>query len=178
MVFRGRGGRQDMTVTVERAVHDFLTSTTVKGIPRVFRDSPCCVRLLWLAAFIFGSSVAASLLYRLITTYCRHELVISVHENTTLHQFPDLTLCNLNPLASVHISTERIRDLIHPDGDLLHVQDGVSPALIFEYLFRNNLTSKDNLMLFIVGCKWTIHRGRYELHTPDLTKEMRYLEIF
>ena len=157
--------------TIEKSSKKFITSTSLKGISRAYRNKSRVLQLAWLAGTMFGLVCAIYILYAIMTSYFRYDTVTDVkHCSDCKPKFPDITVCNLNmlgwlaDLAQLKISynyDQYINILWHK----LNLEAGTETEL--DQLFSttayfNNLSpqvlqfmkSEDNINDFVHQCVW------------------------
>ena len=101
---------------MNRRVLQFLQSTSVKGIPRIFRTKSYFLKTLWVVSVVSFLCVTAYHVYILTCVYFEYDSVISTEEyNVDLTgstpeavRLPDMTFCNMNPFA---VDTRSITDI-------------------------------------------------------------------
>ena len=101
---------------MNRRVLQFLQSTSVKGIPRIFRTKSYFLKTLWIVSVVSFLCVTAYHVYILTLVYLEYDSVISTEEynvdltGTTPEavRLPDMTFCNMNPFA---VDTRSIADI-------------------------------------------------------------------
>ena len=99
---------------MKSAFRHFLETTSVKGVPKVAKSRSKCVQLLWLVALVFGLVVAAYFLVSLFVFYFKYTANLQyVERHVTAEEFPDITLCNLNPFANSPYGTTDIERLLN-----------------------------------------------------------------
>ena len=123
-------------VNLKAHVKTYAEHSTIKFLPRLIRAKSKIHKVLWIITFIIGTSVASYLLAGLLKTYTSFEKTLSVTaEEGARPPFPDVTLCNLNPLWN------------HADGwGLLARVDGVPYQLRYDqyiYLLYKTLHSSE-----------------------------------
>ena len=79
----------------------FCKTTSVRGIPRIFQAKSRVVGVLWLTAFLTCFAVMSWQLSVILVRYFQHQVntVIVQAPSWQTPTFPDVTVCNLNPLA-------------------------------------------------------------------------------
>ena len=103
--------------TVKGILRYHAETTTVKGVPKILRTQKPALKCLWLFAVLLGGSVAFFQLISLLITFFSHPTTTKVKEVQQAPEYPDVTLCNLNPL------TKTLSSNITPDDyskKLLH----------------------------------------------------------
>ena len=160
----------------------FLESTSMKGVPKVARAPSVCLRALWTIALLLGLSSATYFLSGLFEVYCKHSANLQlIEQSLTSEEFPDITLCNLNPFANTPYGTEHIDDLITtlttsyndqfqqyldaPTYDVFHdmlFRAYLRPGKLFELLAdelpRDGFVETRNLL---VNCEWATDAKGY-----------------
>lgn len=90
-------------INVLTALKQFCRTTSLKGVPRVFRSDVAYIRLLWAVAVVCFLSLAMLQAYNLVDKYLQHGTVLYSQqyyysEQTATSQsawFPALTICDL-----------------------------------------------------------------------------------
>lgn len=78
-----------------------IESSTIHGIPSIFRTKRHFMKLIWLVSFIVSVSICSIYIIRAFTEYFDYDTVTKfkiVNEVPTL--FPTVTFCNINPFVS------------------------------------------------------------------------------
>ena len=73
----------------------FLLSTSIKGIPRVFKGRTLLHKVVWLMTVIAGFSLGTYQLSKLIASYMDYDVTTKLRIVTDYNKFPDITLCTL-----------------------------------------------------------------------------------
>ena len=94
--------------TVRQIFHKFLSTTSVKAIPRLIKSETSVSRLLWFLAFVWGASSAGYFLYKLIVVYISYSVTLVTLELEDSASLPDITACSLNPLANLPASIHEL----------------------------------------------------------------------
>ena len=112
-----------------RRVLQFLQSTSIKGIPRIFKTKSRFLKALWITCVISFLGMTAYQVYLLVHGYLEYESVMSTTEyNVDLTgathkkvRLPDMTFCNMNPFAvdtrkitgvpSLEVYSQRVREM-------------------------------------------------------------------
>ena len=89
----------------------FLTTTTVKGIPKIILAKTRCLSMLWLTTFVFGALVGGYFVDQLLQGYFNHEVIIITSRIVSPVTFPEITICNLNPLANLPLTKQEIDNI-------------------------------------------------------------------
>ena len=77
----------------------YAEQSSIKCVPKMIRAKSLLHRVLWAASFVIGSSMAIYLLHGLWGLYFSYAVTLSVvTEEGAQPPFPDVTVCNLNPL--------------------------------------------------------------------------------
>ena len=145
---------------MKRRLLQFLKSTSVKGVSRIFRTKSSFLRTVWLISVVSFLSVAFYLTYLLTKGYLEYASVISLREynldltGTTSDalRLPDITFCNLNPFA---ISTHNLTNI---------------PSLEAYHQRAMNMTACD-------GCSSEQQKALQELRVELLTTSGYYIHI-
>ena len=81
---------------------NFIENTQVKAVKRIYRSQHIVLRFLWFAALAVGLVCAVAQLWELLRDFLDSPLTSSSKRvaDPTLENFPDVTVCNMNPLMS------------------------------------------------------------------------------
>jgi len=128
------GAKQEFSLKMR--MKTYAEHSTIKFLPRLMRANSFLHKILWVLTFIIGTSVASYLLAGLLHTYTSYEKTLSVAaQEGARPPFPDVTVCNLNPLWN------------HADGwGLLAQIEGVPNLLRYDqyiYLLYKSLYLSD-----------------------------------
>ena len=178
-------------------VREFLETTSVKGVPKVVKSRNKCLGALWLAALLFGLGVAAFFLTKLFINFFSYGANLQLSEEpVTAADFPDITLCNLNPFANTPFGTNDIDQLFrtvnqawnpmlqhyygNPNFDIFRslpdFKEVLRPGKLLEFLTENlpenGYNETRNFLLF---CEWVTDiedydcsgNARVQLYTTD-----------
>ena len=147
-----------------KILHDFLSTTSLKSIPKVVKAQTYWMRVLWIFAFFVGASVAGAYVFTLVYSYSKYETTTIVKVSSRELLFPDATVCNLNPLANLPLPTKTIQNYrfsLDPSFHLIenstlfhYAEELLMPDVLFEnYLSRHQAPAKD-LTTFVIDCVW------------------------
>jgi len=104
----------------------YAERSSIKCLPRLIHAKSPLHKVLWFITFIVGGSVASYLLSGLIRTYISYETTLSVTaKEGGKPPFPDITVCNLNPLWNNAPGW----------GFLAHVDGSPQPLTYDEYIY-------------------------------------------
>ena len=106
----------------------FLKSTSIKGVPRIFQTKSYFLRTLWTISTISFISMAVYQTCLLTREYLEYPTIVSIKERNldlvgATHQairLPDITLCNMNPFA---VDTRNITSLPSLESYYLRVRE-------------------------------------------------------
>ena len=84
--------------SVKRTLRSYAETTTVKGVPKVLKSQKLPLKILWFSAVVIGGSMAAYQLAILLIKYFQYPTTTKLKEVQDRPGYPDITLCNLNPL--------------------------------------------------------------------------------
>ena len=85
---------------VKEHLKQYGQTTSIKGISRIIKSQHSALKILWLIALLFGASIAIYGLVSLVSSYLKYETITQIsHCSDCRLEFPDVTLCNLNPLS-------------------------------------------------------------------------------
>ncbi len=95
-------------MVVVEELRQFVSTTSLKGVPRMYKSPTMVLRLTWAVAVSSFLVVAAYFSVNLIAEYVSHPTVLSVSERPIVEviyednkRFPDVTVCNMNPFSSL-----------------------------------------------------------------------------
>jgi hypothetical protein len=74
-----------------------LTSTSLKGIPKIVQSSTVFQRILWTLAIVIGTGVSVYNVWILLGSFFSYSASLNVVKTPRTATFPDVTVCNLNP---------------------------------------------------------------------------------
>ena len=107
----------------------YCQATSVKGVSKAVKSKHVPSRLLWLLAVFCGACIAGFLLVTLVMAYLKFESSAQIIQCSNCKpQFPDVTVCNLHPLALLslfHDDLLQFYDYFH----VLHVMHGRLKAI-------------------------------------------------
>ena len=87
---------------IKTVLRTYVETTSLKGVPKIFKSKSIPLRILWGIAFLFGFAVALLFLINLFTNFMSNQVTTNMKLcNDCKAPFPDLTVCNLNPLGSI-----------------------------------------------------------------------------
>ncbi len=86
-------------------VKEFLTSTSMKGVPRIIKSPNICLRGMWFIAVITSLGICMLQANSLVASYWKYPKITSITEhyiNMAHGSIPptEVMICNLNPIAS------------------------------------------------------------------------------
>ena len=154
-----------MMACCTEALHECLTTTGVKAIPRVVKAKTTYHRILWISAFLLGLGIGAYFSHSLLRSYFSHAKIIVTQPLSNATKFPDITLCRSSPLASLHLDDENIHPLQSEKGwQSVPWEDEIQhwkyyghhvpePVLLENIIMAPNFSSK-MLMPMIVAQEW------------------------
>ena len=70
----------------------------MRSVPRIVRAPSWVQRILWMFALLVGASMTTYQLYNLLSMYFSYRTSINMVHVKSAAPFPDVTVCNLNPL--------------------------------------------------------------------------------
>ena len=138
------------------ALQYFLETTSVKGVPKLVKASNWCLRLLWMLALIFGFGTAAYFLTSLFISFCNFSTSVQLNEIPVHSEdFPDITICNLNPFANTPYGTKHLEELFdtarNEYNPALRAALGDSSFDLFKQPLFQEMIRPGKLMEFIVN---------------------------
>ena len=178
------------------AVRYFLETTSVKGVPKLVKASNWCLRLLWTLALIFGFGTATYFLTSLFISFANFSANVQLNEIPVHSEdFPDITICNLNPFANTPYGTKHIEELFDtarnehnptlraalgdPSFDIFKLplfQEIIRPGKLMEFIVDEFPEKGYNeTKQFLLYCSWDTDIENYDclgtatiqLHTTD-----------
>ena len=84
--------------SVGRLLRDFCETSSMRSVPRIVRAPTGVQRLLWVFALLVGVGMTSYQLYHLLGLYFSYRTSINMVHVMNAAPFPDVTVCNLNPL--------------------------------------------------------------------------------
>ena len=169
----------------------FLQTTDLRGVPRIVKSSHPITRGLWLVAV---AACLVLMLYQTVTllvNYYDNDVTTHFEENQIKPEFPDVTLCNINPYNAFEKFQEtygeyvakvdqlkKAYEVAHPDSSLRDARiDVVWSELRSKrgYIANNprfqkrGYTAEDN---FIVGRLWYDWQYYSDAHVAPLDSEV------
>lgn len=147
----------------------------MKGVARLVKSKTRLVRYLWLISVLFGGGFATYQLATLFMAYYSYQVNVQVHDLNEEPAFPDVTICNLNPLYEAttdYLSFSEYLSVLYELNDRFYASDGAekiprdhyaeayahmsSITGYFENLYMPDLsnTSTEILKDFIISCKF------------------------
>lgn len=87
----------------QRTFSDFCreywsSSSSIQSLPHLARASSWPRRLVWLTILLLGTGVTVAMIWSLLADYLKYEITVSSWIEHGAPPFPDVTICNLNPL--------------------------------------------------------------------------------
>lgn len=142
----------------------FMETSSIKGLPRIVRAPNPVLRIVWLLGFLFGMAMAIYYLYALLAVYFSHTSVTSISEGHSNVSFPDVTVCNLNPISNLEGGEIRYAEHVTNIGILQRKHDGnkeitemlaylMTPQGFLQNIEDNKLHSEVSSN-FSVTCDW------------------------
>lgn len=136
----------------------------MKGLPRIVRAPNPLLRMIWLLGFLFGMAMAIYYLYALLAVYLSHTSVTSISEGHSNVTFPDVTVCNLNPISNLEDGEIRYAEHVNTVSKLQQENtDNRQLAEMLAYLMTpqgflqniaDNQLHSDVSSNFSVTCDW------------------------
>ena len=94
--------RSSLKGEMKQAAVSFATSTSVKGISRAMKAESIPLKIIWILGALAGLGLGLYLICNITISYFRFETVTKITDCVTCKpSFPDVTVCNLNVLASL-----------------------------------------------------------------------------
>lgn len=92
--------KMDEQPNFKQHIKQFGTTTSIKGISKIIKSECLVLKVIWFVAVITGATIAIYFLSTLIVNYFSYALYTKMSICNDCHApFPDITVCNLNPLA-------------------------------------------------------------------------------
>ena len=93
-----------LTTTVKEEVKKSLKQTSIKGVPRLFHETPLYMKLLWICAIISFLAAGYYQSYQLVKEFFSFPKLTFVREHDSSVKsdftFPNIQVCNINPMGS------------------------------------------------------------------------------
>ena len=87
--------------SVSRTLRTFVETTSLKGVPKIFKSKTKIQRGLWAICLLIGLSIGLWQISLLFLQYVSYSTVITVEEiRDEAPIFPDISICNINPTSS------------------------------------------------------------------------------
>ena len=147
-------------------LRSFLLTTSIKGVPRITRARSPLYRALWSVFVLLGSAITLYLVTQLFLQYMTNgvNMLITEERDNSL-TFPDITLCNLNPLANTNMSQAHMKAYMDAAQAirLMAAKKNINEGQLFDpaILFANVAPHQNNASVgqFLVTCQWDVHLG-------------------
>ena len=156
---------------MKKVVNTWVQTTSVKGLSKAAKSDDHCTRILWIVGTLAGLGIALNLLYTLTSDYLKFETIIQIEKCSTCRpDFPDITVCNLNVLASlaaVGVTYESYMTTIHrilsSNHNLTAKQLGVLKEMYSTSAYFDNidldpiydfLDAPGGINVFVHDCAW------------------------
>ena len=136
---------------VDHPLRNFLETTTVKGLPKACKTKSKLICAMWICALVFGMGVAGYFLKLSFESFFNYSLIWTFSQEDALPEdFPDITVCNNNPIAN------------HHDADIyMDLNNGLPlptyakhPELVFELTASFPDNGWPETLNFVVHCEW------------------------
>src|SRR5688572_30731822 len=88
-----------MTEEIRQELRRFGESTSIKGVSRTIKSYRRIVRIFWLVALLACFSMLLFQVITLAISYCNYGVTNTFLWVPSQPNFPDLTICNLVPIA-------------------------------------------------------------------------------
>ena len=100
---------------------DIVLTSTIHGIPSVFRTKKNFLKCIWAISFLISTTVCAFILTKSLMEYFEYKIVTKTSVKTDFPAiFPMITICNSNPLMT-DVAKQFVQEVLteHPrDSDL------------------------------------------------------------
>ena len=102
---------------VKRQFLTFCKTTSMKGVPRIFKTDRACVKGTWIVAVVCLLSITFFHVVSLLISYFQYGVITNynmeyITAEATWNFYPSITLCNLNPLNSNNSKLAASKDLM------------------------------------------------------------------
>ena len=154
-------------------LRQFCETSSMRSVPRIVRAPTCVQRLLWLCALLAGVGMTTYQLYHLLGLYLSYRTSINMIHVKNSAPFPDVTVCNLNPLWKATSSrlnvTWTYEDYLHRLQEFFASGDHIPADK--SYLFDSLQTYEGYLQYFseedlnqvqdhlVWDCRWEYREG-------------------
>ena len=187
--------KSEHKISLKTTLRKFGETTSIKGIGRLIKSGSIFVRVMWLFAVIIGMTVATYQTTLLLNGYFSYKMTTESREIYANPQFPDITLCNLNPLSVSKVSgmdmqdyfdeidrvlrSEELRSMLkYPESK---VNKLVLPQIISSSGFFQNVNfmnqSVGSLDKFVLSCK--VYNWQWkEISTNDSEACMSIISMY
>ena len=154
------------------ALHDFLDTTTARGVPRTVRSRTKLLKALWTLAVLTGIALGVLQVVALVQDYFTYPTVNELNYlnlNTSNREFPAITLCNLNPFPTdtsnyvdVHTRKEYFAQMEHflKENGVYGKEKWFTEMFLSDQGYFESLTLDEsrkvghNQTNFIIHCSW------------------------
>jgi len=110
---------------------EIVLASSIHGIPGILRTKRTFFKFVWALSFITSSSACAFMLIKFVNEYFKYEIVTTSTVKTEMpSKFPEITICNSNPLLTDEsvkyvnkvldewdLSNKEIWDVLYDDKD-------------------------------------------------------------
>ena len=84
--------------TIIHLLRQFCQTSSMRSVPRIVRAPTNTQRIIWVFALLVGIGMTSYQLYKLLGMYLSYRTSINMIHVKNMAPFPDVTVCNLNPL--------------------------------------------------------------------------------
>ena len=174
--YEGQQGIPDKTVKKE--LDHFCHTTSIKGVSKTANAKVISLRIMWLVVLLGGMAIGIWQLARITSLYFTYPTATSIRKEKLDIPFPDVTVCNLQPISS-STKNDTLIDLqnyfYEIDQEMLHYGIYERNELIADFIFDQLISIKGFAQnveqeifeelghaynSFIKSCSWTYkHEG-------------------
>ena len=110
--------------SIKTHLKNYGEQTSVKGVSKAIRSEHYGLKIIWLLACLGGASLAIFQLIILLSSYFEYATITQISQCSDCSpEFPDVTVCNLNPLSLVStfpelLPFEEYLEIVNDIGDI------------------------------------------------------------
>ena len=143
-----------------KKISQTLESSTIHAIPNIIRSDNLLIKFVWLICFICSSCICAWFILNTINTYFKYEVVskIEIKYETPL-DFPVVSICNLNPLATNEAKSFAKKTYKDDYPDFMNLEEFMIKLKLNNtnrHLFGKNLTD------VIISCEFLANKCNFD----------------
>ena len=106
----------------------FLATTDLHGVPRIVKSSHPTTRALWCTAVVICFTLMVYQTTTLLVNFYSNEVTTHFEEMQTKPEFPDVTVCNINPYDAFETFEQSYDDYVTKVNDLQGAFDNIGAA--------------------------------------------------